>query len=168
MAVVLRHLTLSVGLVDETSQSSPVGLPEVQLCLCAMLLNSQPRSELASVADPRHCHDASGVLLSTLPDGSGSNSGRTDWKFLGRCDLTFIRETTSLRELGGLDAFVQLAVGEVLHACRSYVFAFGGVALLSLRFTLVELSASVHKNQAQCLLGLIGDVVALDNHAADN
>ncbi len=80
-------------------------------------------------------------------------------QYLGHYASVFIRETNSLKEVGGLDVFIRLSAGDVFHAVRAQVRAYGGHCLLNLKFTLTELNGSPNKNQAQCLLGLFGDIV---------
>lgn len=73
--------------------------------------------------------------------------------------LLFVRETTSVRELGGLSGFLHTFTCEVLAIARAYTAALGGNALTSFYITQLMLQDNAHKNQGQCLLSVGGDVV---------
>ncbi|CAH2054895.1 unnamed protein product, partial [Iphiclides podalirius] len=73
--------------------------------------------------------------------------------------LLFVRETTGIRELGGLSGFLHTFACEVLAIVRAYTAALGGNALTSFYITQLMLQDNAHKNQGQCLLSVGGDVV---------
>ncbi|XP_048007164.1 microtubule-associated protein futsch isoform X1 [Leguminivora glycinivorella] len=73
--------------------------------------------------------------------------------------LLFVRETTAVRELGGLSGFLHTFTCEVLAIARAYTAALGGNALTSFYITQLMLQDNAHKNQGQCLLSVGGDVV---------
>ncbi|XP_059058708.1 uncharacterized protein LOC131852097 [Achroia grisella] len=73
--------------------------------------------------------------------------------------LLFVRETTCVRELGGLSGFLHTFTCEVLAIARAYTAALGGNALTSFYITQLMLQDNAHKNQGQCLLSVGGDVV---------
>ncbi|XP_047537822.1 C2 domain-containing protein 5 isoform X2 [Vanessa atalanta] len=73
--------------------------------------------------------------------------------------LLFVRETTAVRELGGLSGFLHTFTCEVLAIARAYAAALGGNALTSLYLAHLLLHHNAHKNQGQCLLSVGGDVV---------
>ncbi|XP_028156828.1 uncharacterized protein LOC114350295, partial [Ostrinia furnacalis] len=73
--------------------------------------------------------------------------------------LLFVRETTTVRELGGLSGFLHTFTCEVLAIARAYTAALGGNALTSFYITQLMLQDNAHKNQGQCLLSVGGDVV---------
>ncbi|KAJ0172378.1 hypothetical protein K1T71_012351 [Dendrolimus kikuchii] len=73
--------------------------------------------------------------------------------------LLFVRETTTVRELGGLSGFLHTFTCEVLAIVRAYTAALGGNALTSFYVTQLMLQDNAHKNQGQCLLSVGGDVV---------
>lgn len=79
--------------------------------------------------------------------------------YLGHYDFFFIRETTSLREVGGLDAFLHTALTEILYVVQAHVAAFGGQGMTSFQFTKIELLQNANRNQAQCLVAVAGDIV---------
>ncbi|KAG5865038.1 hypothetical protein JTB14_023850 [Gonioctena quinquepunctata] len=62
-------------------------------------------------------------------------------KYLGNLNFFFIRETTSIREEGGL--------------------TLGGNALVAFFLTEVFLNHNFHKNQGQCLINVGGDIVSV-------
>ncbi|XP_060805901.1 uncharacterized protein LOC106131643 [Amyelois transitella] len=73
--------------------------------------------------------------------------------------LLFVRETTAVRELGGLSGFLHTFTCEVMAILRAYTAALGGNALTSFYITQLMLQDNAHKNQGQCLLSVGGDVV---------
>lgn len=79
--------------------------------------------------------------------------------YLGHYDFFFIRETTSLREVGGLDAFLHSALTEILYVVQAHVAAYGGHGMTSFQFAKTELLQNSNRNQAQCLVAVAGDIV---------
>ncbi|KAF6211899.1 hypothetical protein GE061_012416 [Apolygus lucorum] len=79
--------------------------------------------------------------------------------YLGNLNFFFIRESSCIRETGGLSAFVHGFVAEVLAIVRAHVTAIGGNALVSYTMSECHLINNAHKNQAQCLLNVGGDAV---------
>ncbi|ENN76819.1 hypothetical protein YQE_06660, partial [Dendroctonus ponderosae] len=82
-------------------------------------------------------------------------------QYLGNINFFFIRETTSIREEGGLSGFIHSFVTEVLAIVRSHATALGGNALVAFFMTECVLNHNLHKNQGQCLINVGGDVVAV-------
>jgi len=78
---------------------------------------------------------------------------------LGNLNFFLIRESTSVREMGGLGIFVQGFMAEVLGILRAHVASLGGNAVVSYFMSEYILSHSSHKNQAQCLINVGGDCV---------
>ncbi|KAI5644777.1 c2 domain-containing protein [Phthorimaea operculella] len=97
------------------------------------------------------------VSLTTLGFVSGSRSERR----ICALRLLFVRETTAVRELGGLSGFLHTFTCEVLAIVRAYTAALGGNALTSFYITQLMLQDNAHKNQGQCLLSVGGDVVQI-------
>ncbi|CAK1545753.1 unnamed protein product [Leptosia nina] len=95
------------------------------------------------------------VSLTTLSSISGSRLSRR----VCALRLLFVRETTGVRELGGLSGFLHTFTCEVLAIVRAYTSALGGNALTSFYITHLMLQDNAHKNQGQCLLSVGGDVV---------
>lgn len=79
--------------------------------------------------------------------------------YLGNLNYFFIRESTTLRESGGLSGFMQSFVAEVLAIVRAHVAALGGNALVSFFLNQCILVHNPHKNQGQCLINVGGDAV---------
>ncbi|KAF5300394.1 hypothetical protein FQR65_LT01015 [Abscondita terminalis] len=84
--------------------------------------------------------------------------GKID-RYLGNLNFFFIRETTSIREEGGLSGFIHTFVTEVLAIVRAHIAALGGNAMVGYYMTECIFSHSLHKNQGQCLINVGGDVV---------
>ncbi|XP_050354662.1 C2 domain-containing protein 5 isoform X2 [Nymphalis io] len=96
-----------------------------------------------------------GVSLSTLGGAVRARASRR----VCALRLLFVRETTAVRELGGLSGFLHTFTCEVLAIARAYAAALGGNALTSLYLAHLLLHHNAHKNQGQCLLSVGGDVV---------
>ncbi|XP_068619509.1 C2 domain-containing protein 5 isoform X2 [Battus philenor] len=94
------------------------------------------------------------TTLGTVGAGPGSRARR-----VCALRLLFVRETTCVRELGGLSGFLHTFTCEVLAIVRAYTAALGGNALTSFYITQLMLQDNAHKNQGQCLLSVGGDVV---------
>ncbi|XP_033997221.1 C2 domain-containing protein 5 isoform X2 [Trematomus bernacchii] len=80
-------------------------------------------------------------------------------KYLGIINMFFIRETTSLREEGGVSGFLHSFIGEVFAMVRAHVAALGGNAVVSYSMKECMLMENPNKNQAQCLINVSGDAV---------
>ncbi|XP_023232164.1 C2 domain-containing protein 5-like [Centruroides sculpturatus] len=85
-------------------------------------------------------------------------SGKIE-RYMGNLDFFFIRESTSVRENGGLNGFIQSFVTEVLAIVRAHVSALGGNAMVAFQMTECILLYNPHKNQGQCLINVAGDAV---------
>ena len=84
-----------------------------------------------------------GVNITPTPHVPGA---RID-HHLGNLNLFYIRETSSVREAGGLSSFLQRFLCEVLGILRAQVSALGGNAVTSYSLATCVLSHSPHKNQ---------------------
>ncbi|XP_072241845.1 C2 domain-containing protein 5 isoform X6 [Leuresthes tenuis] len=80
-------------------------------------------------------------------------------KYLGIINMFFIRETTSLREEGGVSGFLHSFIAEVFAMVRAHVAALGGNAVVSYSMQDCVLMENPNKNQAQCLINVSGDAV---------
>ncbi|XP_069019671.1 C2 domain-containing protein 5 isoform X9 [Embiotoca jacksoni] len=80
-------------------------------------------------------------------------------KYLGIINMFFIRETTSLREEGGVSGFLHTFIAEVFAMVRAHVAALGGNAVVSYSMKECVLMENPNKNQAQCLINVSGDAV---------
>ncbi|XP_059843654.1 C2 domain-containing protein 5 isoform X8 [Hypanus sabinus] len=80
-------------------------------------------------------------------------------KYLGIINMFFIRETTSLREEGGVSGFLHAFIAEVFAMVRAHVAALGGNAVVSYIVKQCVFMENSNKNQAQCLINVSGDAV---------
>uniref|UniRef100_A0A6Q2Y385 C2 domain-containing protein 5 n=1 Tax=Esox lucius TaxID=8010 RepID=A0A6Q2Y385_ESOLU len=80
-------------------------------------------------------------------------------KYLGIINMFFIRETTSLREEGGVSGFLHCFIAEVFAMVRAHVAALGGNAVVSYSMKECVFMENPNKNQAQCLINVSGDAV---------
>ncbi|XP_075459022.1 C2 domain-containing protein 5 isoform X10 [Ascaphus truei] len=80
-------------------------------------------------------------------------------KYLGIINMFFIRETTSLREEGGVSGFLHAFICEVFAMVRAHVAALGGNAVVSYIMKQCVFMENANKNQAQCLINVSGDAV---------
>ncbi|XP_075226369.1 C2 domain-containing protein 5 isoform X2 [Lycorma delicatula] len=85
-------------------------------------------------------------------------------KYLGNLNFFFIRESTCIRESGGLSGFVHSFVSEVLAIVRAHVTALGGNAMVAYFMTDCILLNNPHKNHGQCLVNVGGDAVFISYH----
>ena len=76
-------------------------------------------------------------------------------KYLGNLNFFLIRETSSLREVGGISSFVQSFICEIYSIVRSHVNALGGNAVVSYFMSEFVVMHSLHKNQVICNLVLL-------------
>ncbi|XP_076063001.1 C2 domain-containing protein 5 [Oratosquilla oratoria] len=80
-------------------------------------------------------------------------------RHLGNLNFFFIRESTSIKESGGLSGFMGSFVTEVLAMVRAHVAALGGNAMIAYFMSECGLHHTPHKNQGHCLINVGGDVV---------
>ncbi|KQS52363.1 C2 domain-containing protein 5 isoform X2 [Drosophila erecta] len=120
-------------------------------------VGSVPRSRYFPLRD-RYGVDV--TPLSFIP------GGRID-KYLGNLNFFFIRESTSIREIGGISGFVHGFITELLAVVRAHIASLGGNAMVSFYITELMLFDNQHKNQGQCLISIGGDAVYVSYHADD-
>ncbi|XP_039231753.1 C2 domain-containing protein 5 isoform X3 [Drosophila yakuba] len=120
-------------------------------------VGSVPRSRYFPLRD-RYGVDV--TPLSFIP------GGRID-KYLGNLNFFFIRESTSIRENGGISGFVHGFITELLAVVRAHIASLGGNAMVSFYITELMLFDNQHKNQGQCLISIGGDAVYVSYHADD-
>ncbi|XP_033997231.1 C2 domain-containing protein 5 isoform X12 [Trematomus bernacchii] len=145
----------------------------MELCADAAAGNTQQASK-TSVSSLERCsplpEGRSRSLRSTRSFGSSSVAvvkmtplsflpGTRIIKYLGIINMFFIRETTSLREEGGVSGFLHSFIGEVFAMVRAHVAALGGNAVVSYSMKECMLMENPNKNQAQCLINVSGDAV---------
>ncbi|XP_036353273.2 C2 domain-containing protein 5 isoform X13 [Ochotona princeps] len=87
-------------------------------------------------------------------------------KYLGIINMFFIRETTSLREEGGVSGFLHAFIAEVFAMVRAHVAALGGNAVVSYIMKQCVFMENPNKNQAQCLINVSGDAVVFVRESA--
>ncbi|XP_052271067.1 C2 domain-containing protein 5-like isoform X5 [Dreissena polymorpha] len=80
-------------------------------------------------------------------------------RYIGSYNFFFIRETSSVKEVGGVCGFMQKFITEVLAIVRAHVSSLGGNALVAYNMTQCVLLSNEHKNQSQCLINVCGDAV---------
>lgn len=111
-----------------------------------------------------HCipREHYGVEISPLSFIPGARIER----HLGNLNFFFIRESTSIKEAGGLSGFMGSFVTEVLALVRAHVAALGGNAMISYFMSECVLLHNPYKNQGQCLINIGGDVVQVSYSSA--
>ncbi|XP_017142130.1 C2 domain-containing protein 5 isoform X1 [Drosophila miranda] len=107
--------------------------------------------------------DRYGVDLTPLSFIPG---GRIE-KYLGNLNFFFIRESTSIREIGGISGFVHGFITELLAVVRAHIASLGGNAMVSFYITELILFDNQHKNQGQCLISIGGDAVYVSYYSDD-
>ncbi|CAJ1056788.1 C2 domain-containing protein 5 isoform X13 [Xyrichtys novacula] len=157
----------------------------LELCADSSLPNTQPPgSKISGVPESTNVSSRVSSLerSSPLPDGRsrslrstrsfGGSSvtvvkmtplsflpGTRIIKYLGIINMFFIRETTSLREEGGVSGFLHSFIAEVFAMVRAHVAALGGNAVVSYSMKECVFMENPNKNQAQCLINVSGDAV---------
>jgi uncharacterized protein YbjQ (UPF0145 family) len=109
---------------------------------------------------PRERYGVDMTPLSYVPGGKIE-------RYLGNLNFFFIRESTCIREGGGLSGFVHSFVTEVLAIVRAHVTALGGNAMVAYFMSECVLYHNPHKNQGQCLINVGGDVVFVSYYSED-
>ncbi|KAL4225070.1 C2 domain-containing protein 5 [Mactra antiquata] len=119
-------------------------------------LESKVKKSISQVN--RTCNfPAQGIEITPLAYVPGAKIER----YIGSYNFFFIRETTSVREAGGVCGFMQKFIMEVLAIVRAHVSSLGGNALVAYNMTQCVLMSNEHKNQSQCLINVCGDAVHL-------
>ncbi|XP_078804936.1 C2 domain-containing protein 5 isoform X36 [Oryzias latipes] len=156
----------------------------LELCTDSSSINSQSSSKNSGVPESSHLSTRVSSLehSSPLTDGRsrslrssrsfGGSSvsvvkmtplsflpGTRIVKYVGIINMFFIRETTSLREEGGVSGFLHSFVAEVFAMVRAHVAALGGNAVVSYSMKDCVLMENPNKNQCQCLINVSGDAV---------
>ncbi|XP_070686191.1 C2 domain-containing protein 5 isoform X4 [Pempheris klunzingeri] len=145
----------------------------LELCADASSAISQPSSKISVSSTERSSplpEGRSRSLRSNRSFGSSSVTvvkmtplsflpGTRIIKYLGIINMFFIRETTSLREEGGVSGFLHSFIAEVFAMVRAHVAALGGNAVVSYSMKECVFMENPNKNQAQCLINVSGDAV---------
>uniref|UniRef100_W8BDG1 Uncharacterized protein KIAA0528 n=2 Tax=Ceratitis capitata TaxID=7213 RepID=W8BDG1_CERCA len=147
-----------------TSNLPPYGLNSFKM---AKTSPSRQQSKKGAVVSNRNYYfplrDRYGVDITPLSFIPG---GRIE-KYLGNLNFFFIRETTSIRENGGISGFVHSFITELLAVVRAHISALGGNAMVSFYMSELILVDNQHKNQGQCLISIGGDAVYVSYHTDD-
>nr|XP_035975127.1 C2 domain-containing protein 5 isoform X9 [Halichoerus grypus] len=138
------------------SASSNSGIPAAQRAVTVEKASPMGEGNFRNRSTPPCANTTVGVVkmtpLSFIP-------GAKITKYLGIINMFFIRETTSLREEGGVSGFLHAFIAEVFAMVRAHVAALGGNAVVSYIMKQCVFMENPNKNQAQCLINVSGDAV---------
>nr|XP_047130969.1 C2 domain-containing protein 5 isoform X3 [Hydra vulgaris] len=81
--------------------------------------------------------------------------------YLGNVNIFLIRESTCVKEEGGLGLFMQQFMNEIHTIVRAYVVSLNGNAIMSFNVNEIMLSFNPPKNQAQILVNVTGDAACV-------
>ncbi|KAM5333241.1 C2 domain-containing protein 5 isoform 2-T2 [Glossophaga mutica] len=136
--------------------SSNSGIPAAQRAMTVEKASPVSEGNFRNRSAPPCTNSTVGVVkmtpLSFIP-------GAKITKYLGIINMFFIRETTSLREEGGVSGFLHAFIAEVFAMVRAHVAALGGNAVVSYIMKQCVFMENPNKNQAQCLINVSGDAV---------
>uniref|UniRef100_A0A3Q3QI53 C2 domain-containing protein 5 n=1 Tax=Monopterus albus TaxID=43700 RepID=A0A3Q3QI53_MONAL len=129
-------LELSADLSSTSTQpSSKISVSSLERC------SPLPEGRSRSLRSSRSSGGSSVTVVRMTP--LSFLPGTNIIKYLGIINMFFIRETTSLREEGGVSGFLHAFIAEVFAMVRAHVAALGGN----------------YKHTAQCLINVSGDAV---------
>ncbi|XP_052437955.1 C2 domain-containing protein 5 isoform X10 [Carassius gibelio] len=160
------NLELNAETSSSNPRSSPKGLSEVGSHLSARDRCSSWIEQLklkahtirrGSVKTNRSYSGSSVAVVKMTP--LSFIPGAKIIKYLGIINMFFIRETSSLREEGGVSGFLHTFIAEVFAMVRAHVAALGGNAVVSYSMKECVFMENPNKNQAQCLINVSGDAV---------
>ncbi|XP_047643361.1 C2 domain-containing protein 5 isoform X5 [Phacochoerus africanus] len=138
------------------SASANSGIPAAQRAVTVEKASPMGEGTFRNRSTPPCTNSTVGVVkmtpLSFIP-------GAKITKYLGIINMFFIRETTSLREEGGVSGFLHAFIAEVFAMVRAHVAALGGNAVVSYIMKQCVFMENPNKNQAQCLINVSGDAV---------
>ncbi|XP_044308147.1 C2 domain-containing protein 5 isoform X4 [Varanus komodoensis] len=141
---------------DLENASSHTGIPAAQRAISLDKPSPLTEGQSRNRSSPSGANSTVSVVkmtpLSFIP-------GAKITKYLGIINMFFIRETTSLREEGGVSGFLHAFVAEVFAMVRAHVAALGGNAVVSYIMKQCVFMENPNKNQAQCLINVSGDAV---------
>ena len=147
---------------QQPRQTKPAKRPPVtQVAAPSSLDRGQTSSRLPGEEDPlvqssmlaklvHHRTNIDITSLSFIPNAK-------EYQYLGALSFSFIRETNSVRENGGLNGFVHCFLMEIYAIVRAHVAALGGNAFISFKLQHSAIFYHPNKNQAQCLISVTGD-----------
>ena len=128
---------------------------------CCLTFSDEKSNEKEKKADTKQmksnlkqteCKSVEITNLSYVPNAHIEN-------YYGNVNLFLIRESTQIKENGGLSGFMHCFISEVLALSRAHVLALGGNALVSFKMNECVLLDNPHRNQGQCLINVSGDAV---------
>ncbi|XP_052437956.1 C2 domain-containing protein 5 isoform X11 [Carassius gibelio] len=156
------NLELNAETSSSNPRSSPKGLSEVGSHLSARASSLEKASPLPegrsrSLRSDRSYSGSSVAVVKMTP--LSFIPGAKIIKYLGIINMFFIRETSSLREEGGVSGFLHTFIAEVFAMVRAHVAALGGNAVVSYSMKECVFMENPNKNQAQCLINVSGDAV---------
>ncbi|XP_023207382.1 C2 domain-containing protein 5 isoform X6 [Xiphophorus maculatus] len=149
----LKAHTIRRGSVKTSRRTQSLAHSVSSLEHCSPLTEGRPRSLRSS----RSFGGSSVTMVKMTP--LSFLPGTRIIKYLGIINMFFIRETTSLREEGGVSGFLHSFIAEVFAMVRAHVAALGGNAVVSYSMKDCVLMENPNKNQAQCLINVSGDAV---------
>ncbi|XP_014900245.1 C2 domain-containing protein 5 isoform X14 [Poecilia latipinna] len=149
----LKAHTIRRGSVKTSRRTQSLAHSVSSLENCSPLTEGRPRSLRSS----RSFGGSSVTMVKMTP--LSFLPGTRIIKYLGIINMFFIRETTSLREEGGVSGFLHSFIAEVFAMVRAHVAALGGNAVVSYSMKDCVLMENPNKNQAQCLINVSGDAV---------
>ena len=119
----------------------------------------------ADICEPVNSEEApDSVILSRSPIQISSLSQLPNYsieKYMGYINTFFIRETTDLKQFASTAGFVSCCLTEILTVLKARISNMGANALLSFGIIYLDVFDNWHKNQAQTLLNIRGDMVKL-------
>ncbi|XP_054882958.1 C2 domain-containing protein 5 isoform X18 [Poeciliopsis prolifica] len=149
----LKAHTIRRGSVKTSRRTQSLAHSVSSLEHCSPLTEGRPRSLRSS----RSFGGSSVTMVKMTP--LSFLPGTRIIKYLGIINMFFIRETTSLREEGGVSGFLHSFIAEVFAMVRAHVAALGGNSVVSYSMKDCVLMENPNKNQAQCLINVSGDAV---------
>ncbi|XP_016308508.1 C2 domain-containing protein 5-like isoform X11 [Sinocyclocheilus anshuiensis] len=153
-AITDEQLQFNLELNAETSSSNPLSSPKGITMEKASPL---PEGRSRSLRSNRSYSGSSVAVVKMTP--LSFIPGAKIIRYLGIINMFFIRETTSLREEGGVSGFLHTFIAEVFAMVRAHVAALGGNAVVSYSMKECVFMENPNKNQAQCLINVSGDAV---------
>uniref|UniRef100_A0A8C1QXJ5 C2 domain-containing protein 5 n=1 Tax=Cyprinus carpio TaxID=7962 RepID=A0A8C1QXJ5_CYPCA len=149
-----EQLQFNLELNAESSSPNPLGSPKASSMEKASPL---PEGRSRSLRSNRSYSGSSVAVVKMTP--LSFIPGAKIIKYLGIINMFFIRETSSLREEGGVSGFLHTFIAEVFAMVRAHVAALGGNAVVSYSMKECVFMENPNKNQAQCLINVSGDAV---------
>uniref|UniRef100_A0A671LK56 C2 domain-containing protein 5 n=1 Tax=Sinocyclocheilus anshuiensis TaxID=1608454 RepID=A0A671LK56_9TELE len=149
-----EQLQFNLELNAETPSPNPLSSPKASSMEKASPL---PEGRSRSLRSNRSYSGSSVAVVKMTP--LSFIPGAKIIKYLGIINMFFIRETTSLREEGGVSGFLHTFIAEVFAMVRAHVAALGGNAVVSYSMKECVFMENPNKNQAQCLINVSGDAV---------